>query len=90
MKNDTKHTEREQIIRVADYPELSWKQIRHVLQKNGFEELKTDDKWYVHMQKGKKNIKIIKLNKIPKLFLQYVVDETKVPINYFIEQTKTV
>ena len=76
------------MIPVSDYPELNWKQIQQILQSKGFEELKTGDKWYVHLQKDKKNVRIIKVNKVPRLFLRHIVDETDVPIEYFMEQTK--
>ena len=51
------------IPRIADYPELSWKQIQQVLKNKGFVELKFDDKHYVHLQKGGKNVRVVKVEK---------------------------
>lgn len=77
------------MIRIADYPELSWKQILQVLESNGFAEREHDDRHYVHLQKNLKNVRILKVEKVPRLFLHYIINETKIPIEDFIGLVKT-
>jgi predicted RNA binding protein YcfA (HicA-like mRNA interferase family) len=72
------------MVRIADYPELSWKQILQVLENNGFVEKENNDRHYVHLQKDLKNVRILKVEKIPRLFLHYIINETKIPIEDFI------
>ena len=71
------------IPRIADYPELSWKQIQQVLKNKGFVELKFDDKHYVYLQKGGKNVRVVKVEKVPRLYLDHIINETDVPIEDF-------
>ncbi|MFQ5782477.1 MAG: hypothetical protein ACE5GR_05425 [Nitrosopumilus sp.] len=72
-------------MEVKDYPELSWKQIQQVLESNGYVEIPMNDKHYVHLQKDKTKVRIIKLEKVPRLFLNYIIRETQIPIENFIK-----
>ena len=72
------------IPRIADYPELSWKHIQQVLKNKGFVELKFDDKHYVHLQKGDKNVRVVKVEKVPRLYLDHIINETDVALEDFI------
>ena len=72
------------VLRIADYPELSWKQIQQVLKNKGFVELKFDDKHYVHLQKGSKNVRVVKVDKVPRLYLDHIINETDVALEDFI------
>lgn len=72
-------------MKVKDYPELSWKQIQQTLENRGYVEISMNDRHYVHLEKDTKNIRIIKLEKVPRLFLDYIIRETKIPIDDFIK-----
>lgn len=78
---------RKGMVRIVNYPELSWKQIKQVLENNGFAEIKFNDRHYVHLQKGPINVRIVKVEKVPRLYLNHIINETEVPVEAFIEQT---
>ncbi|MDH3822471.1 MAG: hypothetical protein OES19_01895 [Nitrosopumilus sp.] len=66
-------------------PEPRWQDIQSVLENNGFVEIKFDDNWYVFMQKGKKNIRIPKLNKISKPCLDSIIQASDIDENMFLD-----
>ncbi|KEQ55982.1 hypothetical protein SCCGRSA3_00854 [Marine Group I thaumarchaeote SCGC RSA3] len=71
-------------MKIKDYPELSWKQIQQVLENKGYVEIQMNEKCYIHLQKDKKNVRIIKVEKVPRLFLQHIINETRIPIEAFV------
>lgn len=71
-------------MNVKDYPELSWKKIKQVLENKGFSTLEKNDRHYVNLKKDSQEIRIIKVEKVPRLFLQHIIDKSKIDIKEFI------
>lgn len=63
---------------MKNYLQPSWEDMRKILEKEGFVEIKFPENWYVFMQKGPKNIRIPKLNKIPTTCLESIVEESEI------------
>ena len=68
-----------------DFPEPRWQDIQLFLEKEGFVEIKFDENWYVFMQKGKKNVRIPKLNKISRLCMESIIQASDIDEEKFLD-----
>ena len=62
---------------MIDFLEPRWQYMQSFLEK-GFTEIKFDENWYVFMQKGKKNVRIPKLNKISRPCLESIIQASDI------------
>ena len=70
---------------MIDFPEPRWQDIQLFLEKEGFAEIKFDENWYVFMQKGKKNVRIPKLNKISRPCLESIIQSSDIDEEKFLD-----
>lgn len=70
---------------MIDFLEPRWQDIQLFLEKEGFVEIKFDENWYVFMQKGKKNVRIPKLNKISRPCLESVIQASDIDEEKFLD-----
>ncbi len=70
---------------MIDFLEPRWQDIQLFLEKEGFVEIKFDENWYVFMQKGKKNVRVPKLNKISRPCLESVIQASDIDEEKFLD-----
>ena len=68
-----------------DFPEPDWQDVQTFLEKEGFVEIKFDENWYVFMQKGKRNVRIPKLNKIFRPCLESIIQASDIDEKMFLD-----
>ena len=62
---------------------MDWQQVKSVLEENGFEEIKLEDGLYIHLQKGKINLRIPKLSTIPIQYIHHIITTSEIPEERF-------
>ena len=64
-------------------PKMDWQQVKSVLEKNGFEEIKLEDRLYIHLQKEKINLRIPKLRTLPTQYICHIITTSEIPKERF-------
>jgi len=70
---------------MSTFPEPTWQNIQLFLEKEGFVEIKFEDNWYVFLQKGKKNVRIPKLNRISRPCLESIIQASDIDEKMFLD-----
>lgn len=73
---------------MKNYPQPSWEEVKQFLENEGFTEIKFPENWYVFMQKGHKNIRIPKIQKISKICLDSIIEASEINKEKFLDELK--